>query len=169
MQLQSRAEIMTPEVHERAVCHTVPFLYYDTDGHSYNFLDNVRSLVGKVRRQFWLLQLSAREISHEFRNFVRRSRTVLTTKRHYYTGSFGPDLGPAAGLLANGHPVSCTRTLGRIQDSQTFFRSNPGATATDAETLLVGWDMGAEWAGSHEHHCTRGSCKRYTVSAHPEC
>lgn len=160
MELQNSAEVMTPEAQRRAVYRTAPFLYYDTDAHAYSFLDKIRLLVGKVRRQFSLFRLSVREISHEFCNFVRRSRTLLTTKRHYYSGVFGPDLGPAFGADSNGHPVRCTRTLNRIQDIQTFLQNNPGATQTDAETLLVGWDMGAEWAASHEHCCTHGSCKR---------
>src|SRR5713226_2844411 len=114
MESQNSAEVMIPEAHGQAVCCTPPFLYYDTDVHAYNFLDKIRSLTGNLRHQFSLFRLSAREIAHEFHNFVRRSGTLLTTKRHYYTGSFGPDLGPAFGTDSNGHPVRCTQTLGRI-------------------------------------------------------
>ncbi len=171
MQLQNSTEVMTPEVQTPDVSCMAPALYYDKDVRqlAYSFLHRIHSLIGRLRHAVRLFQLSAREIRREFCKFARRTRTLLTTKRHHYTGSFGPDLGPAAGTESNGHPVSCTRTLGRIQDIQTFFRSNPGATATDTETLLVGWDMGAEWAASHGHSCTPGSCKRYMVSAHPEC
>jgi hypothetical protein len=169
MHLQNNAEIMTPEVQGQAVCCTAPSPYYDTDVHAYSFLGKIHSLVGKVRRQFSLFRLSVREIAHEFRNFVRRSGTLLTTKQQYYTGSFGPDLGPAFGTDSNGHLVRCTRTLGRIQDIQTFLQSTSGATQIDGETFLVGWDRGAEWAASQQHSCTQGSCSRYRVASHPKC
>jgi hypothetical protein len=160
MQLQNHAEVMTPEAQGQAVCCTAPFLYYDTDVHAYSFRDKIHALIGHVRQRVRLFRLSAREISREFGNFVRHSRTLLTTKRHYYTGSFGPDFGPAFGTNSSGHPVRCTRTLGRTQDIQNVFQNSPGATQIDAEKFLAGWDMGAEWAASHEHYCTRGSCNR---------
>lgn len=163
MQLQNNAEVMTPEAQGQAVCCTAPFLYYDTGAPVYSFLDKIHSLVGKAQHRFWLFRLSVREISHEFCNFVRRSRTLLTTKRHHYTGSFGPDLGPAFGTDSSGHPVRCTRTLGRTQDIQNVLQNSLGATQIDAEKFLAGWDMGVEWAASHEHSCTRGSCNRHSA------
>lgn len=155
----------TPQTRKAGLSDTGPLLYASKDGPFDICLRRIRRTVLRARRRFYLLRWSSQEVLREFRNFVRHSRMLLTTTRHWYTGSLGPDLGPAAGLETNGHPVSCTRTLGRIEDIQSFFESNPEATQKDADWLLVGWDMGAEWASRHPHECNPGSCKRYVVLA----
>jgi hypothetical protein len=141
------------------------YLWPSTDGRSYTLLRRLRQAFFDAPHRLFLLRVSLREIGREFCSFVRRTRTLLTTTRHYYTGIFGPDLGPSGGLGENERPVSCTRTLGRIQDTQSLLQSTPEATQTDADWFLVGWDKGAEWAASHPHFCSPGSCSRYVVLA----
>lgn len=158
-------EPKNPETQETGQLHKVQHLCPNTDGLLRTFLSKLQRAFFDARHRLFLLRVSWREIGLEFCNFVRRTRMLLTTTRHYYTGIFGPDLGPSGGLGANGHPVSCTRTLGRIQDTLHLLQSTPEATQTDADWFLVGWDKGAEWAASHQHFCSPGSCNRYVVLA----
>jgi hypothetical protein len=156
---------MTPQIQKTESPCTGLYLYPCSDGRFCIFLRRLRQVVFDARHRLLLLRVSLREIRREFYNCIRRNRMLLTTKRHYYTGIFGPDLGPSGGLGANGHPVSCTRTLGRIQDTQSLLQSTPEATQTDADWFLVGWDKGAEWGAIHRHNCIPGSCKRHVVLA----
>jgi hypothetical protein len=155
----------TPEIQETRSPRTGLCLCPSTDGRFCIFLRKFRQAFFGARHRLFLLRVSLREIGREFYSFAQRTRMLLTTTRHYYTGVFGPDLGPSGGLGTNGHPVSCTRTLGRIQDTQSLLQNTPEATQTDADWFLVGWDKGAEWTASHPHFCSPGSCNRYVVLA----
>jgi hypothetical protein len=115
---------MTLEIQRIDLSNKAQSLFWSTDAFSYSALGRIRSKVEKARRGIFLLWLSIREISREFCKFCRRTQNLLASTRHYYTGSFGSDLGPAFGAEANGHPVRCTRTLGRIQGIQKLSRSN---------------------------------------------
>jgi hypothetical protein len=157
--------VTTPETQGTESPNTAQFFYPRNDGPFCTFRRRLREAVCHVRHRLSLLHVSWQEIRREFCNFLRRTQTLLTTKRHYYTGSFGPDLGSSGGLDASGHPVSCTRTLGRIRDTQSFVQSKPEATSTEVDLFLVGWDRGAEWGASHEHLCIPGSCSRYAELA----
>lgn len=156
---------MTSEARKTGSLCTGLYLYPRKDDRFCIFRRKLRRAVFDLRHRVFLLRVSLREIRREFCNFCRRSRILLATKRHYYTGWISVDLGPAGGMGANGHPISCTRTLGRIQDTQHFLQSNLEATPVDTDWFLVGWDKGVEWGACHPHLCISDSCKRYVVLA----
>ena len=159
-----RGQATTRETQRTDLSNKNQYLHSSKRGLSCTFQRNLREIAFRAGHRWSLLRVSRREIQREFRSFVRRSRTPLTTTRHYYTGSLGPDHDPAFWRESRGDTVRCIRTLGRILDIQRLPQNILGATQMDAETFSVGWDMGAEWPASHEHFCTPGSCSRYSAT-----
>ena len=85
----------------------------------------------------------------EFRSFLQRSRTVLSSK-----SKLGIDMGPEWERDTYGTLRRCIRTRVRIQDTEKAFANRPWATILDRQLFLEGWDAGVQFGLRSRDSCT---------------
>src|ERR1035441_7435981 len=79
-----RGQATTRETQRTDLSNKNQYLHSSKRGLSCTFQRNLREIAFRAGHRWSLLRVSWREIQREFRSFVRRSRTPLTTTRHYY-------------------------------------------------------------------------------------
>jgi hypothetical protein len=117
---------------------------------------SLRYKVWKQQRRCLYFLGTMHEMTHEIHNLGHRIETLWKRRGRLPIGN---TYGPIFGKDSKGCLVECTKTRGRIQDTQELLAS-PKATWLDVELFLEGWDRGVEWEFSHPHACIAGSCKR---------
>jgi hypothetical protein len=106
------------------------------------------SLSRAIGRLCWRCPL-AYEFARVLRSFLHHTRILL------WQGLIAlAYMGPGVGYNEYRSLVDCTRTRGRIADTQAVWASNPRMSGEDLQMFLAGWSAGARWSDSHKHSCT---------------
>lgn len=102
------------------------------------------------------------ELLRETRTYLRRTRTLLKERTVLLV-----DLGFEVGADGDGHSIPCTRTRGRIRDTQYFVDAATDRTCTELSIFLRGWDAGAMWVADNPHSCIRDTNGKYPCMKPP--
>jgi hypothetical protein len=109
------------------------------------------SLPRRVRARLSYISWYVRTLVSETRSLPQRMR-ILSERTNHLAGHV--DLGPLAQETKQGHLVSCTSTISRMQCIESVSAKHPWATDAELLIALDAWEMGSEYTLRNQNQDT---------------